>query len=169
MVDTIMESRAQEYSEVIANLTELCKQVWPNAEVETYGSISTNLALPSSDIDLFIELEADKSTVAEVLPSLRKFSEIVESSGLFRPQSVKFIESAVVPVIKFLTKQNVPVDITCLHPGFRHNGKESRNLVRSLVRDFSELRPLVLVLKQRLNKEGLNNQVSLLEFVSDED
>eukprot|EP01127_Copromyxa_protea_P010926 TRINITY_DN2712_c0_g7_i2.p1 TRINITY_DN2712_c0_g7~~TRINITY_DN2712_c0_g7_i2.p1 ORF type:complete len:621 (+),score=85.52 TRINITY_DN2712_c0_g7_i2:411-2273(+) len=156
-VDGIMKTREAEYETVIHNITNLVRQIWPKANVETYGSLSTTLALPSSDIDIFIEI-SNSGDNTQLLPGLRKFSEILESSNLFRAQSVKFIETAIIPVIKLLTKKNVPVDLTCLCPGSRHTGKNARDLVCGLVKEISPLRPLALVLKQKLYKEGLNNQ-----------
>jgi len=68
---------------------------------------------------------------------------------------VHLIETASVPVLKIHTTSGIPVDITITHRN--HSGCRARTIIQEFLQNYSELRPLVLVLKQFLRQNGLHN------------
>lgn len=50
---TVEEMRVH-IEEMIANVRECVHSLWPQSKVETFGSYSTGIWLPSSDVDLVV-------------------------------------------------------------------------------------------------------------------
>jgi predicted nucleotidyltransferase len=159
-VDQLVKSRQPDYDRVYRNVDNIVRKIRSSATVEIYGSCATNLALPSSDLDLVVSLNHGDisegtfpSIIQENLGVLRKLDEA------FRKESwvthVQFIETASVPVIKLQTTCNIPVDITMIQP--LHSGKKTKALLIQFLQEYKELRYLILVLKQFLRQIGLHN------------
>lgn len=131
---------------VVARVETVIRNCYPDAEVCIFGSCSTGLNLPNSDIDLLCYCPA----IHELTLINRLTSELVRS-GICA--SIEPIKSAKCPIIKLCDKQtNIQVDISFN----RENGIYCVQLVKQLKRKYPELRHLLLVLKCFLKSRQLN-------------
>ncbi|XP_052417164.1 terminal nucleotidyltransferase 4B [Carassius gibelio] len=132
--------------EVVARIQGVIKDLWPNAKVEVFGSFSTGLYLPTSDIDLVVFGHW------ETLP-LWTLEEALRKRKIADENSVKVLDKATVPIIKLTDLHTeVKVDIS-----FNvQNGVKAAKLIRDFKQQFPVLPYLVLVLKQFLLQRDLN-------------
>uniref|UniRef100_A0A8C1BLS4 Terminal nucleotidyltransferase 4A n=1 Tax=Cyprinus carpio carpio TaxID=630221 RepID=A0A8C1BLS4_CYPCA len=132
--------------EVVARIHRVIKDLWPNAEVQVFGSFSTGLYLPTSDIDLVVFGHW------ETLP-LWTLEEALRKRKIADENSVKVLDKATVPIIKLTDLHTeVKVDIS-----FNvQNGVKAAKLIKDFKQQFPVLPYLVLVLKQFLLQRELN-------------
>ncbi|XP_059368662.1 terminal nucleotidyltransferase 4B-like [Carassius carassius] len=132
--------------EVVDRIQRVIKDLWPNAEVQVFGSFSTGLYLPTSDIDLVVFGHW------ETLP-LWTLEEALRKRKIADENSVKVLDKATVPIIKLTDLHTeVKVDIS-----FNvQNGVKAANLIKEFKQQFPVLPYLVLVLKQFLLQRELN-------------
>ncbi|KAK2913914.1 hypothetical protein Q8A67_002313 [Cirrhinus molitorella] len=132
--------------EVVARIHRVIKDLWPNAEVQVFGSFSTGLYLPTSDIDLVVFGHWESLPLWTLEEALRKRKIADENS-------VKVLDKATVPIIKLTDLHTeVKVDIS-----FNvQNGVKAANLIKDFKQQFPVLPYLVLVLKQFLLQRELN-------------
>ncbi|XP_072403425.1 terminal nucleotidyltransferase 4B [Chiloscyllium punctatum] len=132
--------------EVVERIESVIKELWPNADVQIFGSFSTGLYLPTSDIDLVVFGKWESLPLWTLEEALRKHSVADESS-------VKVLDKATVPIIKLTdTYTEVKVDIS-----FNvQNGVKAAQLIHEFIKKFPVLPYLVLVLKQFLLQRDLN-------------
>jgi len=125
--------------------------------VEAYGSATTDLLIPKSDLDLVITGRTADSTL--ILNSLKVLGTLLKQQCWVKSETVQVIEKASVPVIKFLTNKNIPVDLTYTDqsPQNINNGVRAKNLIQQFMKEYPNFRPLILLLKQFLHHENLNN------------
>ncbi|TRY90875.1 hypothetical protein DNTS_021951 [Danionella cerebrum] len=132
--------------EVVDRIQRVIKDLWPNAEVQVFGSFSTGLYLPTSDIDLVVFGNW------ETLP-LWTLEEALRQRKVADENSIKVLDKATVPIIKLTDSYTeVKVDIS-----FNvQNGVKAANLIKDFKRQYPVLPYLVLVLKQFLLQRELN-------------
>ncbi|XP_069757721.1 terminal nucleotidyltransferase 4B isoform X1 [Narcine bancroftii] len=132
--------------EVVERIENVIKELWPSADVQIFGSFSTGLYLPTSDIDLVVFGKWETLPLWTLEEALRKHSVADESS-------VKVLDKATVPIIKLMDSYTeVKVDIS-----FNvQNGVKAAQLIREFIKKFPVLPYLVLVLKQFLLQRDLN-------------
>ena len=132
--------------EVATRVTHLLKQKWPQAEVHMFGSVSTGLFLPTSDIDLVVIGNWAKTPIFTLEEELKKADIAVKDT-------INPLDKTAVPVIKFTDKQTeVKVDI-CFN---RRSGMDGVKVILEFVQQFPILPKLVLVLKQFLTQRNLH-------------
>uniref|UniRef100_A0A8C6SHX7 Terminal nucleotidyltransferase 4A n=1 Tax=Neogobius melanostomus TaxID=47308 RepID=A0A8C6SHX7_9GOBI len=132
--------------EVVDRIKEVIHDLWPSAEVQVFGSFSTGLYLPTSDIDLVVFGKW------ETLP-LWTLEEALRKRNVADENSIKVLDKATVPIIKLTDSfTEVKVDISF--------NVKSGVKAACLIKDFKEKYPvlpfLVLVLKQFLLQRDLN-------------
>ncbi|XP_071753481.1 terminal nucleotidyltransferase 4B [Centroberyx gerrardi] len=132
--------------EVVDRIKGVIHDLWPSAEVQVFGSFSTGLYLPTSDIDLVVFGKW------ETLP-LWTLEEALRKRNVADENSIKVLDKATVPIIKLTDSfTEVKVDIS-------FNVKSGVKAAR-LIKEFKEKYPvlpyLVLVLKQFLLQRDLN-------------
>ncbi|XP_078478006.1 LOW QUALITY PROTEIN: terminal nucleotidyltransferase 4B-like [Lampetra planeri] len=133
-------------SGVVKRISRVVLQLWPTAQVKVFGSFSTGLYLPTSDIDVVVFGRWD------ALP-LWTLAEELETHGVAAQGSVRVLDRATVPIIKMMdARSDVKVDISFN----MENGVRSAELTRSFMQAFPALPYLVLVLKQFLQQRELN-------------
>ncbi|XP_066510512.1 terminal nucleotidyltransferase 4B-like isoform X2 [Hoplias malabaricus] len=132
--------------EVVDRIQRVIKDLWPSADVQVFGSFSTGLYLPTSDIDLVVFGNW------ETLP-LWTLEEALRRRNVADENSVKVLDKATVPIIKLTdSRTEVKVDIS-----FNvHSGVKAANLIKDFKKKFPVLPYLVLVLKQFLLQRELN-------------
>jgi len=168
---------------VIQYLRDLVAQIWPAARLEVYGSFASGLSVPSSDVDLVLKgVGASGTWFGTSGPPLSMLEQVLKLQ--YWVQSVTFIASATVPVLKMSTGtvpshehvsgNTIHVDITWdpepdyaylstlgvveqQLPAPEHKGMQTSTFVQRLCKRMPLLRPMVLVLKEFLKGQGLND------------
>ncbi|XP_077687113.1 terminal nucleotidyltransferase 4B isoform X2 [Eretmochelys imbricata] len=132
--------------EVVNRIENVIKELWPNADVQIFGSFKTGLYLPTSDIDLVVFGKWETLPLWTLEEALRKHNVADEDS-------VKVLDKATVPIIKLTDSfTEVKVDIS-----FNvQNGVKAAQLIRDFIKKYPVLPYLVLVLKQFLLQRDLN-------------
>eukprot|EP01114_Cavostelium_apophysatum_P016701 TRINITY_DN4806_c0_g1_i2.p1 TRINITY_DN4806_c0_g1~~TRINITY_DN4806_c0_g1_i2.p1 ORF type:complete len:799 (+),score=201.32 TRINITY_DN4806_c0_g1_i2:176-2572(+) len=158
-----MEFCQQNAKNMHRKIDGIVKSLWKDATVRIYGSYATNLCIPASDLDLVI-LGAE-GLVHEMLHVL--YDELEKQPWV---KSLDMIETARVPVIKVKSKdENIATDISFdadigmtafpTSDGLlvRHPGIVSADLISHYMREYPQLAPLAVVIKQLLYDHELNN------------
>jgi len=127
---------------VLERASNVIKSLWPDAEVEPFGSFATGLYLPTSDMDIVILGRW------EVLP-LRTMERNLISIAV--PGSVEVIE-ATHPIVKYLdVESEISVDIS-----FNSlSGPKAAQLIKIFKQQFPVLPELVSIIKQFLLERDL--------------
>ncbi|XP_068603324.1 terminal nucleotidyltransferase 4B [Brachionichthys hirsutus] len=132
--------------EVVGRIKEVIKDLWPSAEVQVFGSFSTGLYLPTSDIDLVVFGKWDTLPLWTLEEALRKRCVADENS-------IKVLDKATVPIIKLTDSHTeVKVDISFN----MKSGIQAARLIKEFKEKYPVLPYLVLVLKQFLLQRDLN-------------
>jgi non-canonical poly(A) RNA polymerase PAPD5/7 len=135
---------------VLSDVKQVVKELWPKAKVRIFGSQLTRILTPTSDIDMVVldvptdEVMADY----EYGDSSRCISELHDLDAAIRKNKLasycEVISSAKVPIVKYDDKKSgVSVDI-CIN---NDSGLSTGKMIRRFVREYPQLRPLVMVLK----------------------
>ncbi|XP_051920278.1 terminal nucleotidyltransferase 4B isoform X2 [Hippocampus zosterae] len=132
--------------EVVDRIKSVIHNLWPSAEVQVFGSFSTGLYLPTSDIDLVVFGKW------ETLP-LWTLEEALRKRNVADKNSIKVLDKATVPIIKLTDYYtDVKVDIS-----FNvKSGVKAACLIKEFKEKYPVLPYLVLVLKQFLLQRDLN-------------
>ncbi|XP_056597989.1 terminal nucleotidyltransferase 4A isoform X1 [Triplophysa dalaica] len=132
--------------EVVARIESIIKELWPSADVQIFGSFSTGLYLPTSDIDLVVFGKWEKPPLQQLEQALRKHS-------VAEPYSIKVLDKATVPIIKLTDQETeVKVDIS-----FNvETGIKAASFIKEYVKKYTVLPYLIFVLKQFLLQRDLN-------------
>lgn len=141
--------------ELLQFIRDAVAETLPDYEVRLYGSHATGLCLSWSDLDT-------------VLVHKKGMSQISFSPGLHplyvklldKPwkKSIKFIETAVIPLIKIIASDkynNMQIDISVQDS--KHYGLKCVELVKSYMIEFEALEPLLYSLKNLLKNANLND------------
>ena len=139
---------------VVDRLESAVGEVWEGATVRVFGSFSTGLYLPESDIDLVCigtGLEgAPKNVRGRALHAL---AAAIRRAG-WPVHSLEVVDKAKVPIVKLVDgSSGVAVDV-CIE---ERTGIASSGLAKKASGQFPAYRVLVLVLKRFLNDRGLHD------------
>uniref|UniRef100_A0A6Q2Z3V7 Terminal nucleotidyltransferase 4A n=1 Tax=Esox lucius TaxID=8010 RepID=A0A6Q2Z3V7_ESOLU len=135
--------------EVVERIERVIKDLWPTVDVQVFGSFSTGLYLPTSDIDLVVFgkfREGDTRPLWRLEEALRKHKVVEENS-------VKVLDKATVPIIKLtdsLTEVKVDISFNM------KNAVKAAALIKDYKKKYPVLSYLVLVLKQFLLQRDMN-------------
>ncbi|XP_016982020.1 inactive non-canonical poly(A) RNA polymerase protein Trf4-2 [Drosophila rhopaloa] len=141
-------------AEAVRRIEDVVLAIWPGACVEVFGSFRTGLNLPDSDIDLVVHYGHywNPGTPLHELES-----ELV-ARGVPEPDTVCVLDKASVPVVKFTERvSRIKFDVTF---NAAASGVQAAELIKEFIRQFPELPKLVMVLKQFLSLQGLNEVYS---------
>ncbi|XP_010146735.1 PREDICTED: non-canonical poly(A) RNA polymerase PAPD5-like, partial [Eurypyga helias] len=110
--------------EVVNRIENVIKELWPNADVQIFGSFKTGLYLPTSDIDLVVFGKWETLPLWTLEEALRKHNVADENS-------VKVLDKATVPIIKLTDSfTEVKVDIS-----FNvQNGVKAAQLIKDFIK-----------------------------------
>ncbi|VEL12169.1 unnamed protein product [Protopolystoma xenopodis] len=129
---------------VVLKVKGVIHGLWPDCQVDVFGSFSTGLYLPTSDIDMVIFGRW------EALPLYTLERRLLES-GL--TSDIKVLDKATVPIVKMTDKDTeVRVDISFNMA----NSVRAVDLIKRYVRTYPCLPYLVFALKQFLLQRDLN-------------
>ncbi|KAH8865104.1 Terminal nucleotidyltransferase 4A [Schistosoma japonicum] len=129
---------------VVAKVKDIVYSLWPNCQVDVFGSFKTGLYLPTSDIDMVIFGKWD------ALP-LHTLEQALFKNGI--SSEIKVLDKATVPIVKMTDKETeLRVDIS-----FNMiNSVRAAELIRVFMKTYPCLPYLVFVLKQFLLQRSLN-------------
>lgn len=131
----------------------------PDYEVKLYGSHATSLCLPWSDLDIvLINKRNPYSSNYSVLQSL--YVTLLDKPW---KKSIKFIDSALIPIIKITASDEfncMQMDIS-IQDG-KHYGLKCVELVKSFMTEFEALEPMIFALKNLLKSANLNDPYTVL-------
>lgn len=132
--------------EVVNRIERIIKELWPTSDVQIFGSFSTGLYLPTSDIDLVVFGKWERPPLHELEQALRKHN-------VAEPFSIKVLDKATVPIIKLTDQETeVKVDIS-----FNvETGVKAASFIKDYVKKYPVLPYLIFVLKQFLLQRDLN-------------
>ncbi|XP_024123909.1 terminal nucleotidyltransferase 4A [Oryzias melastigma] len=132
--------------DVVNKIEGVIKDLWPTARVEIFGSFSTGLYLPTSDIDLVVFGKWEH-------PPLQELEQALKKCNVAGPFPVKVLDKASVPIIKLTDQESkVKVDIS-----FNvETAVKAAQFIKSYLKKYSVLPPLIFVLKQFLLQRDLN-------------
>jgi len=128
-------------------------------EVHLYGSHSTNLCLPWSDLDVVLISKNNKNNQLSLESKhllLSKLYENLKSQPWIK--DINYISSANIPIIKLYSIEkynNMHIDISIQDE--KHFGLRCVDLVKQFMNKYESLKPLVLALKNILKRANLND------------
>ncbi|RHY84717.1 hypothetical protein DYB35_005534 [Aphanomyces astaci] len=130
---------------LVTTMQELVTSLWEGASMGTFGSLLTEMYLPTSDIDMVV---LDGPSGKEPLYTLaRRVEELGMASYL------EVVDSARIPIVKFVhTASGLSVDVSFgVTSGFA-----TADLVKGYRLKHPAFRPLTLLLKYFLQQRNLN-------------
>ncbi|XP_018540861.1 terminal nucleotidyltransferase 4A isoform X3 [Lates calcarifer] len=132
--------------DVVNRIESVIKDLWPTARVEIFGSFSTGLYLPTSDIDLVVFGKWDH-------PPLQELEQALKKHNVAGSYPIKVLDKATVPIIKLTDHETeVKVDIS-----FNvETAVKAAQFIKSYLKKYTVLPPLIFVLKQFLLQRDLN-------------
>jgi non-canonical poly(A) RNA polymerase PAPD5/7 len=171
------EDEMKERRELVDRFTKLVQATFDNCQVDVFGSQATGLCLPTSDIDIAIQLseedsngpddektKSDKNKKEQELDDLEKW-DVPTGSPLHRLAAtlrkewlpelsyLEVIENTRVPLVKFTYGPNkISVDV-CFN---QKTGPQAAKLMHQYMDALPPLRPLTFVLKYFMAARGLN-------------
>ncbi|KAG7476041.1 non-canonical poly(A) RNA polymerase PAPD7-like isoform X1 [Solea senegalensis] len=133
-------------TDVVNRIESVIKNLWPTARVEIFGSFSTGLYLPTSDIDLVVFGKWEHPPLQELEQALRRHN----VAGKY---PIKVLDKATVPIIKLTDHETeVKVDIS-----FNvETAVKAAQFIKSYLKKYTVLPALIFVLKQFLLQRDLN-------------
>ena len=137
--------------EILQKLQSVVNEVNPNYKVNLYGSYCTGLCLPWSDIDTVITCESghtDKYFLNRLYNKLSNAPWVKEH---------KFIENTNIPIIKLVSNDKFDFHIDISEASEKHFGLKTVELVKSYLKAYSVLEPIILALKTLLKNGNFNN------------
>ncbi|KAM9722693.1 terminal nucleotidyltransferase 4A-like [Menidia menidia] len=132
--------------DVVNRIRSVIEDLWPTARVDIFGSFSTGLYLPTSDIDLVVFGKWDH-------PPLQELEQALKKHNVAGPYPIKVLDKATVPIIKLTDHETkVKVDIS-----FNvETAVKAAQFIKSYLKKYTVLPPLIFVLKQFLLQKNLN-------------
>ncbi|KAL4160526.1 hypothetical protein PRNP1_001094 [Phytophthora ramorum] len=168
----VVDDARQHIDAAIAHIEDGVHKTWPHASVTCFGSYSTGLWLPSSDVDVVImglSNVEDRDVPTRFVPD--GVTQLEQLARQLRPQRtwvqrVDVVRGAKVPVAKLVLRRGsqkegelsalLRVDISIENVQTSH-GMEASKLVRQYVSDLPRLKPLLMVLREFLREKALNS------------
>ncbi|EGG18979.1 PAP/25A-associated domain-containing protein [Cavenderia fasciculata] len=152
-----LENRLRQ--KIVHDVESIIRESWPHAEIHIFGSFSTDLCIPSSDIDIQISgindrpnnTSANKSSF--IYDPIREFYNILNRKHHTTYTNMRLIAGAKVPIIKLVHRDTwYNVDICFDTP----NGIENTTIVKSFLKKYKSMKLLLLLLKFFLFQNKLN-------------
>uniref|UniRef100_A0A7S4RVS5 Polymerase nucleotidyl transferase domain-containing protein n=1 Tax=Alexandrium monilatum TaxID=311494 RepID=A0A7S4RVS5_9DINO len=130
----------------VRTIASACRTMWPQCQIRVFGSFFTGLSLPNGDVDVAIlDVPCKPPTAMKMLAD--HMLEKGEISWL------EIIESAKVPVVKLRSqacglRADVVFNVT--------DGIETSKFIRERLKEFPQMRPMLVFLKYFLLQRGLH-------------
>ncbi|GAM24060.1 hypothetical protein SAMD00019534_072350 [Acytostelium subglobosum LB1] len=136
---------------IVNEIEAIVTKRWPKAKVIVFGSFSTDLCIPSSDID--IQVSGINDGQPAYSDPIREMHSILLKSYQNTFTNIRLIAGAKVPIIKFVHRESwYNVDICFDTP----NGVENTGIVKMYLKKYKSMKLLLLLLKYFLFQNNLN-------------
>ena len=150
-IEDEIKIKRNKIDDIIQQLQAIVDSIEPNYKVNLYGSYSTGLCLPWSDIDTVITCQngtCDQTFLGRLYEKLIKIKWAVEQN---------FLDRASIPIIKLVSKDefNFHIDISMCTDN--HFGLKTVDLVKKYLEKYKVLKPIILALKTLLKNGNLND------------
>ena len=139
------------------SINTIIEDNFPNYKCILYGSFTTELSLPNSDIDiLIIEKEESKNKLTEMLQekklmqNLQNIYTILKNKNIF--SNLEMINAKVPIITGLFNSTNVHVDISL----YKKNGVDVAEIIKKVNSIYPEIKPLLLLVKYVLRQRNLN-------------
>mmetsp|Transcript_91948 Transcript_91948/g.231189 ORF Transcript_91948/g.231189 Transcript_91948/m.231189 type:complete len:490 (-) Transcript_91948:113-1582(-) len=125
----------------------VCRNLWPKSQIRIFGSFYTGLSLPNGDVDVAVlNVPCRPGTAMKIL------ADTMLASGEI--SWLEIIESAKVPVMKVRSRScGLRADIVFN----MQDGLQTSKFIRQSLKDFPQMRPLLVFIKYFLLQRGLND------------
>jgi DNA polymerase sigma len=143
----------------VRDVQRIASTIVSDAKVHLFGSQAAGLALSDSDIDIVVlslslpDVRADPSKKNNIVKFMQRMAEAIDS---IEPKSMIHIEQmitkAAVPILKCITRSGRKCDLSFGVEG----GLRAASLMKTEVQACPAIRPILLVLKQLLKEQDLN-------------
>lgn len=136
---------------VTARIESLVQQTLPNTIFKLFGSSTSGLNLPNSDIDIKVLEHGNQS-------SLRLMAEKIRDSNSAAENSILVIDAARIPIIRYIDRESkIKIDLPfpSSDPKLRFD-----ELLRKYRREYPVFAKIVIVMKQFLRQRDLNTKLT---------
>lgn len=132
--------------EWVQTVTDCCRELWPGCKVRVFGSFYTGLSLPNGDVDIAVtDVPCKQGTAMKILADRMLANGDVSW--------LEIIESAKVPVVKLRSqacglRADIVINVA--------DGIDSSKYVRDRLKEYPQMRPMLVFLKYFLLQRGLH-------------
>ena len=152
-IQSEIEVKREKINDIITQLQSVVNEIDPNYTVKLYGSYSTGLCLPWSDIDTVIE--ANDGKYGNNATFLNKLNGKLSQKDWVKEQN--YIERATIPIIKLISKDEYNFHIDISMSSESHFGLKTVTLVNEYLNEYKVVKPIILALKTLLKNGNLND------------
>ena len=148
--------------ELIRLIQESVNEVMPDFDVKLYGSHATNLCLQWSDLDVVL-INRKNSSISNNNDLYSLFINLRDKGW---KKTIKYIDSAAIPIIKLTSIEqynSMYIDISVQDS--KHYGLKCVELVKSYLKEYEALEPLIFSLKNMLRNANLNNPYTVINYI----
>ena len=150
-IQSELEEKREKINGIITQLQSVVNEIDPNYTVKLYGSYSTGLCLPWSDIDTVIQANDGKYDSN----FLNKLNGKLAHKDWVKEQN--YIDRATIPIIKLISKDEYNFHIDISMSSENHFGLKTVTLVNEYLNEYKVLKPIILALKTLLKNGNLND------------
>lgn len=143
--------------EIVHTIQLIVNDLNPDYEVRLYGSYSTGLSLPWSDLDVVLSSKSGK--LVQDTYFLKRLYNLLSIKPWITEH--KFIENTAIPIITLVSSReylSFKIDISIQEE--KHYGLKCVKLVQNYIQKYDVLEPLIISLKTILKNSNLNNPYS---------
>ncbi|AFN83242.1 DNA polymerase sigma [Encephalitozoon romaleae SJ-2008] len=144
LAPTQIEINSRTY--IFERIKKVIVREFPNADVMPFGSHTTGLIIPSSDIDINIQLgtNTDKEYSNKYLSKIRS---LMMGVSFIKKETLFHIKKCKIPILKFRDRIfGFRIDISVNQP----NGVEAAKFVRYTLKEYPYMRVFAILLKHFL-------------------
>lgn len=156
-IKSLIKAKMPITEEIIKQIKTAIHIVLPDHTLDVYGSYATGLCLPWSDIDLVLTSSSEQQMQTNVIIyNLKRLATYIGTQKWVAHMNI--VDNNSIPVIKITAIDdygNMKIDISI--QGEKHYGMKCVNLIKSYLKEYIVLEPLVFALKTILKNANLNN------------
>ena len=150
-------------NETFNEINIIIQNNFPDYKCSLYGSFTTELSLPNSDIDILITKKEEKDKIQSktnkvkengnenlIQKSLQNIYNILKEKNILKNLEIIY---ARVPIITgTYISTNIHVDISF----FKKDGVDSAEIIKKVIDIYPEIKPLMLLIKYLIRQRNLN-------------
>ena len=150
-IEEEIEKKREKIDDIKAQLQSVVNEIDSNYVVNLYGSYSTGLCLPWSDIDTVITSKDGHYDIG----FLTKLNNRLSTKEWVKEQ--QYLDRATIPIIKLISKDEFNFHIDISMSSENHFGLKTVDLVKEYLNTYKVLKPIILALKTLLKNGNLND------------